>query len=492
MRIELKDIGTLYKADFEVGDLTLICGENNTGKTYAAYSLYGYLDFMRSIANGFPERVINKKRRGILERGRVSEMTGNFQKHTYSYSEIQGELGTRFSKKTDFYSKNMLSRVMAGRNKDFEHAELKVDWRVSLEEVKKAVKAYMEDPDVDQHEEDEKVRYSRYSLYSRKVKRALHEGGLDITTPWHLDDAEYLQFVLDALFAITMPKPFILSVERTGASIFQGELDFIKMAKLDMFERMLQKQNELDILDVFDIRKSADQRKQIYPKPVRDNINFIRELKQIGQKDGIFKQDKERHKSILDLLGKLVGGKYRATDLGLFFQPKGSKSAYALEVASSSARSLLMLNYYILHVAQKNDILMIDEPELNLHPNNQILVARLLALLVNAGIKVFITTHSDYIVRELSNCIMLKNLNATQIESLKKQGYTQEHSLDAHRVKAYVTKTIKRQNTLTPVKITQEQGIFMQTFDDPIKTQNENQSLIAEKVFQNLRNNHDS
>lgn len=41
----------LDEAEFEVGDLTIICGENNTGKTYATYSLYGYLDFIRDINN---------------------------------------------------------------------------------------------------------------------------------------------------------------------------------------------------------------------------------------------------------------------------------------------------------------------------------------------------------------------------------------------------------------------------------------------------------
>jgi predicted ATPase len=44
---------------------------------------------------------------------------------------------------------------------------------------------------------------------------------------------------------------------------------------------------------------------------------------------------------------------------------------------------------------------MVDEPELNLHPENQRRVARLFARLINLGIKVFITTHSDYIVKEL-------------------------------------------------------------------------------------------
>ncbi|TSA81829.1 AAA family ATPase [Helicobacter mehlei] len=465
MKIELKNIGTLHKADLEIGDLTLICGENNTGKTYAAYGLYGYLDFMHFLSNNFLGRT-RGGRRGIFE------IANSYQQ--CSYAEMNAEFQKHLNQKTCFYAQDVLSQVMAGSSEDFETTEFQVSYNVSLEEIKKAV---------------QRLKDRDENLYG--VEYELDDEGFKISIPKHLDGAKYRDYLVDSLIAILMPSPFILSVERTGASIFQEELDFVKINKLEAVQQIL-KGDKLDILDLFEIHRKTDQRKQIYPKPVRDNINFIRELKQISKQDSFFKQNKEYHKSILDLLGKLVGGKYKITDFGLLFQPKGSKSAYALEVASSSARSLIMLHYYILHVAQKNDILMIDEPELNLHPNNQILVARLLALLVNAGIKVFITTHSDYIVRELSNCIMLKKLNETQIESLKKQGYTQEYGLDAHRVKAYVTKTIKKQNTLIPVKITQEQGIFMQTFDDPIRAQNENQSLIAEKVFQNLRNNHDS
>ena len=48
MKISLKNVGMLDEANFEVGDLTIICGENNTGKTYATYSLYGYLDFIKN------------------------------------------------------------------------------------------------------------------------------------------------------------------------------------------------------------------------------------------------------------------------------------------------------------------------------------------------------------------------------------------------------------------------------------------------------------
>ena len=146
-----------------------------------------------------------------------------------------------------------------------------------------------------------------------------------------------------------------------------------------------------------------------------------------------------------------------------------------------------MLNFYILNTASEKDILMIDDSELNLHPNNQILVARLLVLLANAGIKVFITTHSDYIVREISNCIMLGSLTDNQIDQFKNKGYTKEYKINHQKVKAYLAENKKGKNILSSVDIN-ERGIFMNTFDSPIDTQNENQSLIFAALLESNKN----
>lgn len=58
---------------------------------------------------------------------------------------------------------------------------------------------------------------------------------------------------------------------------------------------------------------------------------------------------------------------------------------------------------------KKANLLMIDEPELNLHPDAQRLMARLIVYLVNNGIKVAVSTHSDYFIKEINSLIMLKN-----------------------------------------------------------------------------------
>ena len=52
---------------------------------------------------------------------------------------------------------------------------------------------------------------------------------------------------------------------------------------------------------------------------------------------------------------------------------------------------------------EPGDTLIIDEIEAHLHPAAQTQMATLLARLVRAGVRVLITTHSDWLLKELGN-----------------------------------------------------------------------------------------
>ncbi|PAC33125.1 AAA family ATPase [Flectobacillus sp. BAB-3569] len=48
MKIEFKNVGLLNQAEIDLSkDLIILAGPNNTGKTYAAYSVYGLYKFNR-------------------------------------------------------------------------------------------------------------------------------------------------------------------------------------------------------------------------------------------------------------------------------------------------------------------------------------------------------------------------------------------------------------------------------------------------------------
>jgi ABC-type multidrug transport system ATPase subunit len=131
---------------------------------------------------------------------------------------------------------------------------------------------------------------------------------------------------------------------------------------------------------------------------------------------------------------------------------------------------------------------MIDEPELNLHPKNQRLMARLFARLANIGINVFITTHSDYIIKELNTLIML-NQDLPHVEKIiAKEGYQKDELIDIKDIRVYNaredlikasgSKRKVRGNTLVPADIDQQTGIGIDSFDDSINEMNEIQSEI--------------
>ena len=59
MNFHFEKLGLLDQADLEIADLTLICGENNTGKTYATYAVYGFLRSWRQILHYLLEEEID-------------------------------------------------------------------------------------------------------------------------------------------------------------------------------------------------------------------------------------------------------------------------------------------------------------------------------------------------------------------------------------------------------------------------------------------------
>lgn len=115
-----------------------------------------------------------------------------------------------------------------------------------------------------------------------------------------------------------------------------------------------------------------------------------------------------------------------------------------INAASSSIKSLYMLDVYIKKFAQKGNLLIIDEPELNLHPSNQRKIARLLAMLANNGIQIMFTTHSDYIMNELNNLTELSSLpEETIVKICDKHKLNRTAVLNHEDINPYVTKKSK-------------------------------------------------
>ena len=210
------------------------------------------------------------------------------------------------------------------------------------------------------------------------------------------------------------PKSFIITNERTGASLFRNELMAVKVRK----------DRDSDTKQI-----PTGYRGYGYQRPVEKDIEFILELKKLINKKSYIATE---YPEVLDYFTMIAGGSYLLDESAdqIKFRPTNATLSLGLAESSSTVRALAEMYFYLRHKAKRGQMLMLDEPEINLHPENQRRLARLLAMLVKIGMRVFITTHSDYIVRELNALVRIGLLpeNVRKIIA-DKHGYLKGESL---------------------------------------------------------------
>lgn len=452
MKFQFENLGLLDKAEIELSDLTIICGENNTGKTYATYAVYGFL----------------RNWKQLLRQVIMSEISV-LEKPSHKY---QIDLNTLFTGKINDYLnkvgncfKEVLHDVFAAKEDSFSETKITISIDKELDVLKNSYQR----------------RVQGGGEILATISKQENSSILEILL---VDDAEFFEFglktfVTDAIAEIVFrpyfPTSHISSAERTGAAIFRRELDMARTRMLRTLSDINPQKLGKKPLNLFLPSIAIN-----YAWPVEDNVEFARQLEEIDKQKSELSQS---HPEILTAFDAVIGGTYRVIkNQGLFFQANNSKTKrYTMNEASSCARALLDVGFYLRCKAKPGDLFIIDEPELNLHPKNQRAFARLIARLVNAGIKVFMTTHSDYLIKELNTLIILNQCTEHTKKIQKKYEYSNHELLNHEKVILYITEkqeNRENQNVLRQVEIYPDQGMAVDTFDDTIDLMNSIQECL--------------
>ena len=107
-----------------------------------------------------------------------------------------------------------------------------------------------------------------------------------------------------------------------------------------------------------------------------------------------------------DLLGGHIvmerRGKYDMPDI---VYAAGAET-FPLHATSSTISEIAPLSLYLKHMVRKGDLLIIEEPEAHLHPKNQVVLARYIVKMIRAGLRVVLTTHSEFLLEKLGKFVI--------------------------------------------------------------------------------------
>ncbi|MDR1289996.1 MAG: ATP-binding protein [Planctomycetaceae bacterium] len=443
MKITIKNLGVLESAEYELGDLTVVCGKNNTGKTYAAYALYGFLNYWRNEH----EFQVNTEL--------FDEMQNNAEV-LIAQEQIRDWLPKNLEQACKKYCSEQLPKSL-GYSSDFLELFKNCEFSVNVDETSI--------PLFDPKERFRIIvpnRIGSDGSYDIKIipdtdgkSLKIHKQYQQIAQKISFNPAKFLpRFISKEI----LPHASFASADRIGAAMFSNEIRYLR-------DELYQK-NE----------NSFDRMPIDYPLPVSTNLNTIR--------DSLLSQPRLID-DIKDVFSDLLGGNFKSVNGKLYFIPSNNNNlSLTVTESSSSVRSLLSLWLQLCNETRQMNfpkMFMIDEPEMNLHPENQCLLARIFARLVNVGYKIYITTHSDYIVKELNTLIILNRRNKNNDDIMKQYGYSEKEFLDPNKVRVYMAQEIeteKKTNYSPPPKCTfiradiDELGIDLPSFDTTIDRMN--------------------
>ena len=87
------------------------------------------------------------------------------------------------------------------------------------------------------------------------------------------------------------------------------------------------------------------------------------------------------------------------------YRPQGTEEDIRLTRVSSMVSELVPVVLFLRSIVKRDDMLIIEEPEAHLHPAAQTQMAVALARMVRAGVRVVVTTHSDWLLQQIGNLI---------------------------------------------------------------------------------------
>lgn len=449
MKIKVENLGPVKKALIDLDKSFIVfTGHNNTGKTYMAYLIYALTRSKLSIRR----KTLNISISDIVEKREITleiNCKDLYEVREEVVSELKSNLDSIFG-----ISKNQANLL-------FENFTINFDTGV------KEYSRRLKDISIDRILEIDnlKLRLLKKQDDLNLVVELIESK--DISDLFKDDD--FFKIIISSIITqiisfYPLAKNVMFPVERNSINTFSKELSINRNLLIDQ----MQKLSKGEKVDPFEVLTRSSNR---YPIVIKDGLEIADDLAEIQ------KQNSQVYKIAEELEESLLNGKLSLTKDGdlQFTSNKKKTQNLPIHMTASIVKTLSSLIFYLKHKASKGDLIIIDEPEMNLHPDSQIILARIFAKLHSLGFRFIISTHSDYVIREINNLIMISSNKQEVKDVAENLGYHNDEVINGDDVACYFfhyPKENSRQVSVDSVLVSQD-GFQISSIDKEISDQND-------------------
>lgn len=369
MKLTLKNIGKIGTASVEINGITVIAGENNTGKSTVGRALFAVFNSfcnvqkqienerVDSIENLLDRMYMNGSSR-FMRIANTNEIAKTIVAHIDSYRQVQ----------LSDMQKNIIDLLV-----QYDEGKIESFDENTITETVSRIKDVLNVSGID----------FLKSMLERKLDAEFNEQVCNIFSG---DDGEIQLQIKDKIITVSVENEGSVDIHNLGDVSLHTEVVYIDdpfiLDDPYMFYRRIPS-------------ASADHRYHLRKKlfwPDSESNVF----------DEIIAKDKLN--SIYEKISSVCSGDIiRSKRSALGYQRKGSDKVLNVRNLSTGLKTFVILKMLLTSGAiEHNGTIILDEPEIHLHPEWQLLFAELIVLIQKEfGVHVLLNTHSPYFLNAI-------------------------------------------------------------------------------------------
>lgn len=371
MELKVRNFAKIAEADIIIDGITVIAGNNNTGKS----TIGKILDVIFNTTNNISVKM-NKARIDSLNDMLQKELEQILVKENF---HLVGEADTK-----RIIIRRMSSELVEGG-----------------EEIEKICKKYLEELGISLDKSEEKQVIPKIEGLLAEIEQISEENLSQAIYTQYFGDVFHKQ--INSLYQRDKAADIILSIKGKDIHLtFEKDTCTRSMRELAIFNTSIYIDDPFVLDELNNVFSFLTVEESIHKKNI---VEKLREKKEKAVEEKVLSEllMNKRLEDIMEIMNYVVSGKVLKRQRYMY-QIDGNIST-ELDVSSLSTglKAFVIIKQLLLNgVLNEKDVIVLDEPEIHLHPEWQLIYAEIIVLLQKKfNFHIIVTTHSSHFMEAL-------------------------------------------------------------------------------------------